>query len=94
MTLDQLQRIKKWHVAHRGDHPFEYHVWDAMLTMWMMGWVGWLPAFAFGQFWTFPLCAAATGAPSLYAAWRLRQHRLHKLRCDWLEGACATDAPS
>ena len=47
MTLDELQRIKQWHVDHRSDHPVEYHLWDAMLTLWLMGWVGWLPAFAF-----------------------------------------------
>ena len=56
MTLNELQRIKKWHVAHRADHPVEYHLWDAILTLWVMGWVGFLPAYAFGQFWTC-LCA-------------------------------------
>jgi hypothetical protein len=84
MTLDELQRIKQWHVAHRVQHPVEYHLWDAMLTLWVMGWVGWLPAFAFEQFWTMPLCAVGTAAPSLYVAWRVRKHREHKLRCDWL----------
>ncbi len=87
MTLDELQRIKKWHVAHRADHPLEYHLWDAMLTLWVMGWVGWLPAFAFEQFWTIPLCAAAIGAPGMYVAWRMRKHRQHKLRCDWLRSS-------
>ncbi len=43
MTLNELQRIKQWHVHHRQDHPLEYHLWDAMLTLWLMGWVGWLP---------------------------------------------------
>ena len=42
MTLNELQRIKQWHVAHRADHPVEYHLWDAMLTLWVMGWVGFL----------------------------------------------------
>jgi hypothetical protein len=84
MTLNELQRIKKWHVAHRADHPVEYHLWDAMLTLWVMGWVGFLPAYAFEQFWTIPLCALAVGAPSMYVTWRMKAHRKQKLRCDWL----------
>lgn len=84
MTLNELQRIKKWHVAHRADHPIEYHLWDAMLTLWVMGWVGFLPAYAFEQLWTVPLCALAVAAPSLYVGWRLKAHRKQKLRCDWL----------
>ena len=43
MTLIQLMYLKRWHVEHRGDHPVEYHVWDMMLTAWVMGWVG-MPA--------------------------------------------------
>ena len=84
MTLNELQRIKKWHVAHRADHPVEYHLWDAILTLWVMGWVGFLPAYAFEQFWSIPLCALAVAAPSLYVAWRMKAHRKQKLRCDWL----------
>ncbi len=84
MTLKELERIKKWHLAHRGDHPLEYHLWDVMLTLWVVGWVGLLPAYAFDQFWTLPLCGLAIAAPSLYAAWRQKKHRQHKLRCDWL----------
>lgn len=86
MTITELQRIKQWHVAHRADHPVEYHLWDMMLTLWVMGWVGWLPAWAFEQLWSTPLCVLSTLAPSLYAAWRQRAHRQHKLRCDWLAG--------
>jgi hypothetical protein len=41
IPLTELQRIKKWHVAHRGEHPLEYHLWDTVLTLWLMGWVGW-----------------------------------------------------
>lgn len=86
MNLDELQRIKQWHVAHRQDHPLEYHLWDAMLTLWLMGWVGWLPAFAFDQLWSAPLCLLAMAAPNLYVAWRSRAHRARRLRCDWLAG--------
>ena len=85
MKLVELQRIKQWHINHRQDHPLEYHLWDAMLTLWLMGWVGWLPAFAFDQLWAMPLCAAAMAAPSLYVAWRIKAHRASRLRCDWIE---------
>ena len=84
MNLDTLQRIKKWHVAHQSDHPVEYHAWDAMLTLWLVGWVGWIPAFAFDALWSAPLLAAAMFAPSLYVAWRAKAHREHRLRCDWI----------
>ena len=84
MTLDDLQRIKQWHVQHRGDHPVEYHLWDVMLMLWVMGWVGWLPTFAFDALWAAPLCVAAMFAPSLYVAWRDRAQRAMRLRCDWL----------
>jgi len=84
MTLSELQRIKQWHVANREGHPFEYHLWDAMLTLWMMGWIGWLPAFAMDQVLTMPLCLLGIAAPSLYVQWRAKAHREQRLRCDWV----------
>ena len=84
MSLDELQRIKQWHVRHRLDHPLESQLWDVMLTAWLAGWVGWIPAFAFEALWAAPLCAVAMSAPTLYAAWRLRAHRAKRLRCDWV----------
>jgi hypothetical protein len=87
MTLDELQRIKRWHVAHRLDHPVEYQAWDAMLTLWVVGWVGWLPACAFGAQWSVPFCALAAAAPSMYVAWRAKAHRAGRLRCDWIVAA-------
>lgn len=87
MTLDEIHRIKMWHVAHRRDHPVEYHLWDGILTIWLMGWVGWLPALAFGAVWAAPLLIAGNMAPSLYVAWRMRAHQRHRLRCDWARAA-------
>jgi hypothetical protein len=84
ITLSELQRIKRWHVDHRGEHPLEYHLWDAVLTLWVMGWVGWLPAFAFEMPLAYPVCLVAMLTPTLYVAWRSRAHSLHRLRCDWL----------
>ena len=85
MTLEELQRIKQWHVDHKADHPLEYHLWDAVLTFWLMGWVGWFPTYLFDQWWGAPLCCVGMLFPSLYVTWRGSEHRRHKLRCDWLD---------
>jgi hypothetical protein len=85
MNLEELQSIKKWHVRHRDDHPVEYHLWDALLTLWLMGWVGWIPAFVFEAVWAAPLCIVAMAAPGLYVTWRRNAHRANKLRCDWVK---------
>ena len=84
MSLNELHRIKQWHVAHRADHPLEYQLWDVVLTMWLMGWVGLLPAWAFEVPMALPLCFAATFTPRLYVGWRRKAHRACKLRCEWL----------
>ena len=76
MTLAELQRIKQWHVAHRAEHPLEYHLWDGVLTLWLLGWVGMLPVAIFG--------VVGIAAPDLYIAWRTRAHRASRLRCDWI----------
>lgn len=84
MSLEELQRIKEWHVRHRRERSLECQAWDAMLTLWLVSWVGWIPAFAFHAFWAAPLLAAGMCAPSLYVAWRLKAHREGRLRCDWI----------
>jgi hypothetical protein len=83
MTLRELQRIKQWHVDHRRDRPVEYHLWDAVLTLWLMGWVGWLPTFLLDDIWAAPLCFVGACLPSLYIHWRLRAHHTARVRCDW-----------
>ena len=85
MTLQELQRIKRWQAAHGREHPVECRAWNVMLTLWVVGWVGWIPAFAFGLFWMAPLLVAAGFAPTLYVAWRARAHQQQRVRCDWLE---------
>ena len=84
MTLDAMQRIKRWHVLNQSDHPVEYHLWDAMLTLWLAGWVGWIPAFAFEALWAAPVLVLAMSAPKMYVAWRTRAHKARRLRCDWI----------
>ncbi len=85
LTLADLQRVKKWHLAQQATHPLEYHVWDAVLSLWLMGWIGWLPAIAFDAAWLFPLCGLGMLMPRLYVRFRARTHRAGRLRCDWLD---------
>ena len=84
LTLAKLQRIKKWHVEHRSEHPLEYQLWDTMLILWVLGRVGWLPAFALDAAWAYPLCLMAMLAPNFYARARAQAHGSQKIRCDWL----------
>ena len=84
MSLDELQRIRQWNVAHQRDHPLEYHAFEVMLTLWVVGWVGWVPAFVFDALWAAPLLAVAMSAPALYVTLRLKAHRSRRLRCDWI----------
>jgi len=86
VSLDELQRIKKWHVAHKADHPIEYQLLDLVLTLWLMGWVGWIPSLMFHALWAFPLCGLAMVLPTGYVRVRARAHQAHRLRCDWLGG--------
>ena len=84
VSLDELQRIKKWHVAHKADHPIEYHLLDVVLTLWPMGWVGWIPSLMFHALWAMPLCGLAMGLPTGYVRVRAKAHEARQLRCDWL----------
>jgi hypothetical protein len=85
LSLTHLQRVKKWHLAHQAAHPVEYQLWDGVLTLWVIGWTGWLPAFAFGGAWAYPLCVLGMMMPRLYFWWRARAHERGQLRCDWLD---------
>ncbi len=84
MTLHEMHRIKLWHDDHRQAHPIEYGLWTAALTLWVLGWVGWLPALALDDTWATPLCLAGMYVPQAYVRWRTRAHRLQRVRCDWL----------
>ena len=94
MTIQELAVIKRWHVAHRRDHPVEFHTWDLVLTAWLAGWVGLPTAWLLGWIglptaWLLaePLvmlaCFAALFIPAMYVRLRVRLHAQHRLRCDW-----------
>ena len=83
--LADLQRIKRWMRAHKTQQPLEYHCFDAVLTLWMLGAIGWMPAVVLDQeLWAWPLCLLAWRAPALYLHWRAQAHASGRLRCDWL----------
>lgn len=85
ITLAQFQRIKLWREARHASHPAERRMWETVLTLWMMGWVGWLPAFESGASWAYPLCLLGMLSPRIYVYWRMKAHQADQLRCDWLD---------
>lgn len=87
MNLRRMTSLKRWHVEHRDESPIEYHAWDAMLTCWLLGWMGVPPALLLHWNWAVLLCVPLFFAPPLYVALRSRLHRLGRLRCDWLDAA-------
>ena len=84
MTLQQLHALKVWYRRHWRDHPVEKNTWDAVLTLWMMGWVGAPAALLIGQPWAEAASLGVLFLPGLYVALRTRLHRKGRLRCDWI----------
>jgi len=89
MTFQQLQAVKRWHLEHKDQHPLEYHVWDLVLTAWVLGWAGmpatlllWWPGVS-------ALCVLLYFTPRLYVGLRRWLHLRGRLRCDWLESLSA-----
>lgn len=87
MTLQQLATIKRWHLTHPRRGSVEMQVWDAMLTCWVLGWMGVPPAVVLAPAYGVALCAVLFFAPSIYVWLRVRLHRRGVLRCDWLSSA-------
>ena len=84
LTLQQMKKLKDWHALQQGKHAMEYEVWNAVLTVWLMGWIGCLPALTFDAAWALPLCLLGVLAPQFYVHARVRAHETGRLRCDWL----------
>ena len=83
MTLQQFHSLKDWHHGH-GRHPVEKNIWDTVLTVWLMGWVGAPTAFLLHAGWAEAACLSVMFLPGLYVALRRRLHRAGWLRCDWI----------
>lgn len=84
MTLAQLTMMKAWMVDHRWEAPLEYHTFDAVLTLWLMGWAGVPAGVLLDAGWALMACVALFFTPRAYLALRRRLHEGRRLRCDWL----------
>ncbi|HJV68604.1 hypothetical protein [Ideonella sp.] len=85
MSFAQLTAMKAWMVAHRAGQPIEYHTCDAVLTLWLLGWMG-APAFiVLDAPWAVIGCVALFFTPSAYLRLRRSLHLKGRLRCDWLD---------
>ena len=84
MTLDQLQDLKTWHQRHMRDQPLEKHLFDLVMTFWIVGWVGGPVTLLVHARWILPLCAMLVFLPGRYVWLRRRLHRGGLLRCDWI----------
>lgn len=84
MTLDQFHHLKQWHSRHWRDHPMERQVWDVVLTLWIVGWVGGAASVVLAMPWAAVTCFALLFLPSVYTGLRARLHSARRLRCDWI----------
>lgn len=92
MSFSELATMKAWMVAHKRCQPIEYHACDAVLTLWLMGWMG-APAFMLlDEPWAVLACVGLFFAPAGYVRLRRHLHARQRLRCDWLD-ALAHPAP-
>ena len=84
MTLEQFHSLKVWHQLHVRRSPVEKHVWDIVLTFWLMGIVGGPAAFLIHRGWAIAACFVLLFLPGAYVGLRRRLHRSSLLRCDWM----------
>lgn len=87
VSLKQLQSLKQWRTVQRElhQHRLECAVWEAVLTVWILGWTGWLPTIALHLEPLLPMCMMGILAPQLYIYARARAHARGQLRGDWLD---------
>lgn len=83
MRLQEFHALKVWHRQH-GRHPVERIVWDTVLTIWMLGWIGVPTSLLLDAGWAETACLGVLFLPGLYVALRRRLHRKRVLRCDWI----------
>ena len=84
MTLHQYHELRLWHLRHWRRHPVEKNVWELVLTIWLMGWVGAPTAFILHSGWAETACLSVLFLPGLYVGLRRRLHRHGLLRCEWI----------
>ena len=84
MTLQQFQDLKVWHQRHGSRQPVEKALWDTVLTVWLLSWVGAPTAFLRHLGWADLACLSVLFLPGFYVAMRRRLHDRHRVRCDWI----------
>ena len=84
MTLQQFHELKVCHSRLGRRHPVEKSLWDAVLTLWMLGWAGAPTAFLLHLGWAELACFSVLFLPGLYVALRRWLHNKRRLRCDWI----------
>ena len=84
MSLDQLQELRLWHLRQGHRHRAEKWLWDAVLTVWLIGWVGAPTAFMLHVGWAEGACLSVLFLPGGYVALRRWLHNKRRLRCDWI----------
>ena len=84
MTLQQFHELKVWHQRQGRRHPVEKSLWDVVLTIWLLGWVGAPSAFLLHAGWAEAACLSVLFLPGLYVTLRRSLHRAHLVRCDWI----------
>jgi hypothetical protein len=82
MKLVQFENLRKWHQRHWRQQPVEKHVWDIVLTFWIVGWGGFPSAFILHARWAAAACVALFFLPGADGALRKRLLRAGILRCD------------
>jgi hypothetical protein len=84
MTLNQLHSLKSWHQRQGSAKRVEWQLWEAVLTLWLLGWAGMPAALLVNSPWVPLVCLLLTALPSSYVLLRALLHRRGRLRCDWL----------
>lgn len=84
MKLQQFQDLKVWHLRQGRRHPVEKTIWDTVLTIWLLGWVGAPVALVLHSGWAEVACLGLLFLPGLYVGLRRRLHNQRRLRCDWI----------
>ena len=84
MKLQQYQDLRIWHLRQGHRHPVERALWDLVLTVWLLGWIGAPTAFLLHNGWAEVGCLNVLFLPGLYVAARRRLHNTRRLRCDWI----------
>jgi hypothetical protein len=83
MRLQEFHALKVWHSQH-GQHPVEKNVWEGVLIVWLIGWVGAPTAFLLHAERAEAACLGVLFLPGLYVGLRRWLHRTRRLRCDWV----------